>query len=536
MQKKLDETLRQRAESEKEIERLQREVCKLREQVNRLQQQLGDTSQLKSHGDTLIAEISSKDDVIKQLSSELQDLSCKLALNESQATKLTSLEEKRVSLAAENVKLAAALLEKAQLIDKLKGEKECLENRLNQMIRQLEDKVHELRAINTDKLDLENQLSRNSQLPNTQGTGTAEELLNRTRNELESFHLKHVSCLRDLWNISQGTTTPRDPSFNPTYEQVREAISQRIQTGNIAKSNSYMLSHSLPTTANSSPNATLLSITPTAFSHHSPENPPSLISFRSSPFTGDVVSLQERVREIQIWYLSAQYTTKPTCQAWKQHLSGLENKIGRQLADMNAALSRGETVQAAKLLKRLKNKIEVLSNCSVTVGKLEHECNDLDNYRVLLEYIDFLQRGAPHNRSTESLLSRNRQNGVEDPLIALAENGNGRQLFKQDYDPYPDFRNEIDHLKQTEQILQKRADALTSTVKAINPVKSGVTFRGIVVNLHFTLLLFFLLAFAYILIGPFPQSLPIIRHKLFNGQTFSLMSYFYDPSDFKPSI
>ena len=529
-----------REESENEVAQLRDELTQLKEQMNKLQQQIQNASHAKSHGDTLIAEISTKDGVIKQLSGELEDLSQRLALNDSESV--------------ENAKLHTSIQTKTSLIQQLMADKQQLENRLNEITNQLQIQASEMQNMEAKHIDLNDQLIQTSELLkakteeayttaqshqqilaeyNTQQAYTARitDQLQQTNNELELFQQEHGTCLKELWLMSQDPPTQNDPSFKPTLQQVKDAITQRIHSASIAKYNTSLTSQSLPSspsraTQNAPPN---LSITPTAFS---PDRSSMLIPAIQSPCVTNAVSLDERVRAIQVWYSSARYTTKPTHQAWKQHATGLETKIRDQLIDLDRVLVKKDYKHAGKLLKVLNNSISVLTYSSCRVGRLEQECWDLNNYCTLLEYIDVLKR-SPRYSPTRSLNTY-----THSPRIVNHSNegifGNG--VFGAQKNLFPDLREEFDELRQREKALQHRADTLAKSLNGIRPVTKGVTFRGILVNLHLTLTLFFLMVLVYLLLGPFPESLPIIRHKLVFGPAFSFSKYFIDTSDITPIV
>ena len=523
---------------------LQEEVNRLKGQVNRLEKLLEEASQAKSHGDTLIEELSIKEDVIRQLSNELQNLSQRLTPSDSEARK----EERRASLCTENAKLLTHVQEKSNLIGQLTAEREQVQFKLNDVTNQLQTKTQELQEVEANSVDIENKLTLTAQHLtakteeafiaiqankqtlaelDTQQANTAAmfDRLKQTETQFEAFQRQHASCLRDLWYLSQANPCPIDPSFTPTLQQVKNAIIKRIQTSSPGKF--------VPSSPNASPSRASdallsLSLTPTAF-----PSPPG----NTSLVTDDVRSLEERVRTIQIWFSSARYTTKPTCLAWKQHLSTLEATIYARLAELDKLLVSGDCKQAGKLLKSLRNSISVLNNSSSKVGRLEHECWDLENYRVLLEYIESLKRSpcisVSGNRSVRPYIPCR----IEEPLIETREGeGIERRLFETHKDLFPDFREEIEALMRKEKALQQRADELTHTIKAIKPVRKGVTFRGVLINFHLSLSLFFLLVVAYLLIGQFPSSLPIIRHKLVYGTVFSFSKYFIDTSDYTPIV
>ncbi|KAI6661965.1 hypothetical protein LOD99_9733 [Oopsacas minuta] len=535
LQSELEESLKLRGESEKEVTQLQDEVNKLREQINKLQQQLQDLSHVKSHGDTLIAEISTKDGVIKQLSGELDELSQKLTLNDSEGT--------------ENAKLITSIHTKTNQIQQLITDKQNLQNKLTEITNQLQIQMKELQRIEAENIDIKNQLIETRELLkvktdeaqtavqshqqilaeiNTQQDDTARltEQLQLTSNQLELFQQEHYACLKDLWHMTQGS--PMDPSFRPTYQQVKNAITQRIQSPNIANFNTSQSLPCSPTRLSNSAqnNSTLSSLTPTGYSTEK-----NLMLTPTKYLSNhDVKSLEERVRAILIWYSSARYTTKPTCQAWKQHVTGLEGKISNQLIELDQALVNKNYKQAGKLLKRLKNSISVLTYSSCRVGRLEQECWDLDNYGILQEYIDILKR-TPRDNSTQSLSL------VDNSIHRNTPYRNEEEIFIETHkNLFPDFSEEFNELKKREIALQFKADELSKTLKTIKPANNGVTFRGILVNFHLSLSFFFLLVLVYLLMGPFPESLPIIRHKLVFGPVFSFSKYFIDTSEFTPII
>lgn len=531
-----------RGESEKEVTLLRDEMKQLREQINKLQQQLQNASHAKSHGDTLIAEVSTKDGVIKQLSGELEDLSQRLALSDSEAV--------------ENAKLLTSIQAKTTLIQQLMADKQQLENKLNEVTNQLQIQATEMQNMGARNVDLNDQLIQTGEVLkakteevattaqshqqilaeyNTQQTSTARitDQLQQTSNELEIFQQEHTACLKELWLITQDTPTSNDPSFQPTFQQVRDAITQRTHPSSIAKHNTSLTSHSLPSSPTRTPqnNPVNVSITPTAFS---PDRSSMLIPANQSPCITNAVSIEERVRAIQVWYSSARYTTKPTYQAWKQHAMGLETKIHDQLIELERVLVNKDYKQAGKLLKMLKNSINVLMYSSCRVGRLEQECWDLNNYCTLLEYIDLLKR-TPHDSPTRSLNSsrhRHTPRGGNHSNEGIFGNG----MFETQKNLFPDLREEFDGLRQREKALQLRADNLAKTLNGIKPVSKGVTFRGIVFNFHLTLSLFLLMVLVYLLLGPFPESLPIIRHKLISGPVFSFSRYFISNSDFTPIV
>ena len=542
MQSELEASLQLRGESEKEAGLLQTEVSRLKELVSRLQQQLEELSQVKSHGDTLIAELSTKDDVIRQLSGELQNLSQKPNPND---TRVFALEERRSSLCAENAKLLTCVGAKSNLIEQLTTDRDQVQYKLDDVTKQLQLKTQELEGLEANRVEIENKLNITAQELtakeeetrvailekqhtltelNTQRTNAAivVDRLKQTEIEFEAFQREHASCLRDIWYLSQTNPCPMDPSFTPTLQQVKHAVIQRIRTGSPSKH--------LPQSLNVSPSrdsntSTSLSLTPTAF---------------SSPLSKSVsrdISLEEKVRAIQIWFSSARYTTKPTCLAWKQHLCTLEATIYSRMGELDKLLVNGDFKQAGKLLKSLRNSISVLGNSSHRVGGLDHECSDIENYRVLLEYIDCIKRSpcvsVAGNRSVK--LDTPCRNRNEEPLIEDREKERiEHRLFETNRNLFPAFKDDIASLIQKEKTLRKRADELTNTIKAIKPVKKGVTFRGLLINFHLSLSLFFLLVIAYLLIGQLPSSLPIIRHKLLFGPAFSFSKYFIGSSNFTP--
>ena len=538
LQLELEESLRLRGESEKEVALLRDGIHQLKEQVNKLQQLLD----AKSHGDTLIAEISTKDGEIKQLSDELQDLSQKLSLNDS--------------VAVENAKLLTSTQAKTTQIQQLMADKQQLENELNEVTNQLQTQVTEVHNMEVKNVDLNNQLIQTCEILkakteevnataqshqqilaeyNTQQTDTARitDQLQHTNNELEIFQQEHGASLKELWLILQDPATTNDPFFQPTFQQVKDSITQRIHSPSIAKYNTSLASQSLPAspTRSTQNNSLSLSLTPTAFS---PDRSSMLVPTNQSPCITNTVSLEERVRAIQVWYSSARYTTKPTYQAWKQHTTGLENKIRDQLIELDLVLINKNYKQAGKLLKMLKNSISALAYSSCRVGRLEQECWDLNNYHTLLEYIDVLRR-SPHDSPTRSLPVMNNSRHRHTPSNHGNEGVFGNGMLEIQKNLFPDLREEFDELRQTERALRQQADNLTKSLNAIKPTK-GVTFRGILVNCHLTLSLFFMMVIVYLLLGPFPESLPIIRHKLVFGPAFSFSKYFIDTSGITPPM
>ena len=521
-------------------------MTRLRDEISRLQQQLEELLQTKSHGDTLIAELSTKDDIIKQLSDELHNLSQKPNPNEPETARISTLEERRSSLCAENAKLLACIQEKSNLINQLTAERDQFQYMLNDVTKQLDAKTQELEALEANRVDIEDKLNITAQQLTNQNEETRVAILaqeqtlaeltaqqanatmvvdrlRQAETEFESFRSEHASCLRDLWCLSQSNSGRVDPTFTPTAQQVKQAIIHRIQTGSPGK----YTPHSPTVSPSRDSNALAsLSLTPTAFP--SPPNNPV------SP-THSLSSLEEKVRAIQIWFSSARYTTKPTCLAWKQHLNQLEAAISSRVTEIDKLLVSGDCKQAGRLLKSLRNSVSVLSNSSLKVGGFEHECWDLDNYRVLLEYIECLKRSPCVSLGGNRSVRRDTPCRIEDPLIEGGEREQiERRLFETQKDIFPNFQKEIEALKRKEKSLQKRADEMTKTVKAINPVRKGVTFRGVLINFHLSLSLFFLLVVAYLLIGQLPSSLPIIRHKLLFGPAFSFSKYFIDTSEYTP--
>ena len=506
-----------RGESEKDVTHLREEISLLKEQINKLQ----NASHAKSHGDTLIAEISTKDGVIKQLSGEL-DLSQRLALNDSEAV--------------ENAKLLTSIQTKTTIVQQLVAEKQQLEDRLNEITNRLQVQTTEMQKMEVKNVDLNEQLIQTCEIlkaktEEVHATAAVTDQLQQTNNELETFQQEYAACLKELWLISQDPPTSNGPSFQPTYQQVKDAITQRVHSPSIAKYNTSLTSQSLPSspTRAAQNNSSILSITPTAFS---PDRSSMLIPHNQSPCVTNAVSLEERVRAIQLWYSSARYTTKPTLQAWKQHATGLETKIHDQLIELDRMLVKKDYKQAGKLLKVLKKSISVLTYSSCRIGRLEQECWDLNNYCTLLEYVDVLKR-TPRDSPMRSL-NTHRHTPCKGNYSNEGIFGNG--MFEAQRNLFPDLREEFDELIQREKALEYRADNLSKILNGIKPVTKGVTFRRILVNFHLTLSIFFLFVIVYLLLGPFPESLPVIRHKLVFGPAFSFSKYFIDTSDSSPIV